>query len=249
MAPEQAEGKAKQVGPLADVYALGAILYELLVGRPPFRGTTVLETLEQVKTAEPVPPSRLVPGAAARRRDDRLKCLQKDPAKRYASAAALAEDLRRFLAGEPILARRTGPVERAWRWCRRNPAVASLWAALVGVLLAGTAIASYYAVRAREGERQALEPRRKDLRRQDYISRVNLALSECLGNNVARALELLDGCPPTSGAGSGITPGASATSTFAPSANPGSRSTAWPSAPTARGSPPCRGRSSATSRP
>ena len=151
MAPEQAEGKAKQVGPLADVYALGAILYELLTGRPPFRGTTVLETLEQVKTAEPVPPSRLVPGVPRDAETIALKCLQKDPAKRYGSAAALAEDLRRFLAGEPILARRTGPVERAWRWCRRNPAVASLWAALVGVLLAGTAIASYYAVRAHDG--------------------------------------------------------------------------------------------------
>jgi eukaryotic-like serine/threonine-protein kinase len=83
MAPEQAEGKAEQVGPLADVHALGAILYELLVGRTPFRGTTVLETLEQVKTVDPVPPSRLVPGVPRDAETIALRCLQKDPAKRY----------------------------------------------------------------------------------------------------------------------------------------------------------------------
>ena len=114
MAPEQAEGKTKQVGPAADVYALGVILYELLTGRPPFRGTTVLETLEQVKTAEPVPPSRLVPGMPRDLETIALKCLQKDPAKRYGSAEALAEDLRRFLEDRPI--RRGGPAPSS-AWC------------------------------------------------------------------------------------------------------------------------------------
>jgi serine/threonine protein kinase len=131
MAPEQAEGRTKEVGPLADVYALGAILYELLTGRPPFRAATMLETLELVRTVEPVPPSRLVPGLPRDVETIALKCLQKEPGKRYDSAAALAEDLRRFLGGEAIAARRIGAIERAWRWCRRHPAPASMTAAIV----------------------------------------------------------------------------------------------------------------------
>jgi WD40 repeat protein/tRNA A-37 threonylcarbamoyl transferase component Bud32 len=152
MAPEQAEGKTREVGPAADQYALGAILYELLTGRPPFRGATVLETLQQVKTAEPAPPSRLVPGLARDVETIALKCLAKDPGKRYESATALADDLRRFEAGEPIEARPVARLERAVKWAWRRPAIASLMGlvALVAALGLGGVLWQWrVAVRAR----------------------------------------------------------------------------------------------------
>ena len=139
MAPEQAAGQTKHLGPSADIYALGATLYELLTGRPPFRGATILETLEQVKIVEPVPPSRLVPGLPRDVETIALKRLQKEPGKRYDSAAALAADLRRFLDSEPIVARPVPVWERAWRWCRRHPAPATLTAAVIVVAALGLA--------------------------------------------------------------------------------------------------------------
>ena len=154
MAPEQAQGRAKEADPAVDVYAVGAILYELLTGRPPFRGPTALETLEQVKTIEPVPPSRLVPGLPRDIETICLTCLQKEPGKRYATALALAEDLRRFQDGRPILARRIGGAERAWRWCRRNRAVAGLAAGIALALLLGTLVSTFFALRA---NRKAVE--------------------------------------------------------------------------------------------
>ncbi|OWK39692.1 serine/threonine-protein kinase [Fimbriiglobus ruber] len=139
MAPEQCRGSGDKVGPTTDVYALGAILYEVLTTRPPFTGDTPLDILDQVRTAYPVPPSRLRPGLARDLETVCMKCLEKEPGRRYATAAALAADLRRFLAGQPVVARPLGLAGRAVRWARQKPAVAGLAATLAVAVVAGSA--------------------------------------------------------------------------------------------------------------
>jgi WD40 repeat protein/tRNA A-37 threonylcarbamoyl transferase component Bud32 len=184
MAPEQAVGRPEGVGPAADIYSLGATLYCLLTGRPPFQAANAMETLKQVLELEPISPRELN-GAVSRDLETiSLKCLQKEPGKRYASASALAEDLRRYLANEPIQARPISRAELAWRWCRRNPWIASLTAMVALSLLAGTAIASYFAVRASQKAEEAEKnaDRAKEARalsdRRLYVAEIQLAVQE-----------------------------------------------------------------------
>jgi WD40 repeat protein len=163
MAPEQASG-SKDLGPAVDVYALGAILYECLTGRPPFRAATPFDTIMQVIADDPVPPGRLQPGVPRDQETVCLKCLRKDPAKRYSSAGALGEDLGRWLGGEPIRARPVGVLERGLKWVRRNPVVAALLALVVSVTVLGVGLVVGQWQRA-EAERRDAEEQRDRARR------------------------------------------------------------------------------------
>ena len=175
MAPEQASGR-DAVGPSVDVYALGAILYEMLTGRPPHRGQSALETLALVVAGEPMLPSRLVPSLPRDLVTICNHCLRMDPSKRYTSAADLADDLRRFLGNRPIAARPPGPLERTVRWCRRYPAVAVLFlvtslAAAVATGLAGWALSAEQQARWERDEKDRQRQRAEENERRANAER------------------------------------------------------------------------------
>jgi WD40 repeat protein/serine/threonine protein kinase len=161
MAPEQVRGRSQDLGPAVDVYALGVILFEMLTGRPPFNAGDPFETMLLLTEQEPVPPRTLQPKVPPDLETICLKCLEKEPLRRYPSAAALADDLRRFQAGEPILARPTPAWERAWKWVRRRPALAALSAAVVLVTVVAFAGISAALFRAHD-EWQRAEGKARD---------------------------------------------------------------------------------------
>jgi hypothetical protein len=159
MAPEQAGGKSADIGPAADIYALGAILYECLTGRPPFKAATGLDTILQVVSDEPVPPTRLAPRTPRDVETICLKCLQKEPHKRFASAAELADDLWRWLQGEPIQSRPVGLGERGAKWVKRQPALAAALATLVLLTLVSLGVFLGLWRNADDERRQAVKAR------------------------------------------------------------------------------------------
>jgi formylglycine-generating enzyme required for sulfatase activity/tRNA A-37 threonylcarbamoyl transferase component Bud32 len=165
MAPEQAGGRAREIGTPTDVYSLGAILYELLTARPPFIGDTAMATIQQVLHRDPERPRTVVANIPRDLETICLKCLEKDPAKRYATAAALRQDLVAYLDGRPITARPVGLIERSWKWAKRRPTQAAALAAAVSIALAAT-VGMNEVRKQREADQRAADERTRQAERQ-----------------------------------------------------------------------------------
>ncbi len=196
--PEQAAGKRGLVSRRSDVYSLGAILYEALTGRPPFIGESMVDTVQQVLKSEPVAPHLLNPGVPSDLEQVCLKCLEKEPAKRYATAELFVDDLNRYLQGMPVLAKPVGRTAKAWRWCRRNPQLASMAGVLAVVVSAAFALVLVELHRARIAEIRA--------HKNAYIADMNLAQRALDESNVGRARFLLERYNPTSKVGTAAVP-------------------------------------------